>query len=158
MAPEQASVLSPSPSDAAAIRLELRVASKTLPGPRGLFSGWPLTYGPIPFIERMSREYGDIFHIRMFNVHVCVMGHPEGIKHVLQENHRNYTKSFDYKILAQLLGQGLVTSEGSLWLRQRRLMQPMFHRQKIAGFGQMMTECSLEMLDRWGGLAEKREA
>jgi cytochrome P450 len=86
-----------------------------------------------------------------------LIAHPEGIKHVLQDNHRNYRKSFDYKILARLLGQGLVTSEGSLWLKQRRLMQPMFHRQKVAGFGALMTECTLEMLDRWRRRAQQQE-
>jgi cytochrome P450 len=105
----------------------------------------------------MCRDYGDVFRVRLLNLPVCVIGHPEGIKHVLQDNHRNYRKSFDYKILARLLGQGLVTSEGSLWLTQRRLLQPAFHRQKVAGLGALMAECTLEMLDRWRGLAKRQE-
>jgi cytochrome P450 len=157
MSPEPASTLTPSRSEAAAAHPELHVAARAVPGPRGLFSGWPLTRGPIPFIEKLQREYGDIAHVRMFNVDIYMVAHPEGIKHVLQENHRNYTKSIDYKVIAQLLGQGLVTSEGSLWLRQRRLMQPMFHRQKVAAFGSMMTDCTLAMLDRWRGYVEARE-
>jgi len=113
---------------------------------------------PLPFLEKIFRQYGDIVHLRMLNLHIYAIAHPEGIKHALQDNHRNYTKSFDYQILARLLGQGLVTSEGALWLRQRRLMQPMFHKQKIAAFGAMMTDCTAEMLDRWSGLAERGEA
>jgi cytochrome P450 len=56
-----------------------------------------------------------------------------------------------------LLGQGLVTSEGSLWLKQRRLMQPTFHRQKIAAFAALMTDCTLQMLERWRERAERHE-
>jgi cytochrome P450 len=127
------------------------------PGPRGVMSGWRLMRNPLPFIEGLSCEYGDVVHLRIMNLRVCLVAHPEGIKHVLQENHRNYRKSFDYKILARLLGQGLVTSEGSLWLRQRRLMQPMFHRQRVAGFGALMAECTMAMLDKWRGRAERGE-
>ncbi len=112
---------------------------------------------PLQFIEKLCREYGDVVSARFLNFPVYIVAHPEGVKHVLQENHRNYTKSQDYAILARLLGQGLVTSEGSLWLRQRRLMQPMFHRQKIATFGAMMTDCTLGMLDRWSGIAGRHE-
>jgi cytochrome P450 len=130
---------------------------RAAPGPSGLLSGWPLMRQPLPFLEKLFRDYGDVFCVRILSLRICVVAHPEGIKHVLQDNHRNYRKSFDYKILARLLGQGLVTSEGSLWLSQRRLMQPMFHRQKIAGFGALMAECTLEMLDRWQERAERRE-
>jgi len=50
----------------------------------------------------------------------------------------------------------LVTSEGSLWLKQRRLMQPMFHREKIAAFGTMMTDCTQGMLDRCGTMSQRQ--
>ncbi len=113
---------------------------------------------PLVFMDKIFRQYGDIVHLRFFKMHVYAIAHPDGIKHALQENHRNYTKSFDYQILARLLGNGLVTSEGELWLRQRRLMQPMFHKQKIAAFGAMMAECSAEMLERWEPRAKSGEA
>jgi hypothetical protein len=84
------------------------------PGPTGLLSGRPLMYDPLPFLEKMFRQYGDVVRMRILNLRIYTIAHPDGIKHVLQDNHRNYRKSFDYKILARLLGQGLVTSEGSL--------------------------------------------
>ena len=62
------------------------------------------------------------------------VAHPDGVKRILQENHANYLKSQDYQLLKGLLGNGLVTSEGELWLRQRRLIQPAFHRQRVAEF------------------------
>ena len=131
--------------------------ARIAPGPRGPFSGFPLLRNPLPFIERLFREYGDVVSARFLNFSVYIVAHPEGIKHVLQENHRNYTKSQDYVILARLLGQGLVTSEGSVWLKQRRLMQPMFHREKISAFGTMMTDCTLGMLDRWSTTGGRNE-
>lgn len=141
-------------------RSEPRVGPTNLreaPGPRGLLGGLALLRQPIAFLEKTFREYGDVVGSRIANLRVYSVAHPEGIKHVLQENNRNYRKSVDYKLLARLLGEGLVTSEGSLWLSQRRLMQPMFHRHKIAAFGATMTDCTLEMIDRWGGMAERRE-
>jgi cytochrome P450 len=147
-------------SDSSAAVAEVRAAThlpREVPGLGGFFSGWPLMHRPLGFLEKLFRDYGDIFRVRIMNLRICVIAHPEGIKHVLQDNHRNYRKSFDYEILARLLGQGLVTSEGSLWLRQRRLIQPMFHRQKIAGFGTLMAESTLEMLDRWRARADRRE-
>jgi cytochrome P450 len=147
------------PSQPEQSKPKLRVASsraKVAPGPRGPLSGFPLTRNPIPFLEKSFRQYGDIVQMRFMNLRIFAVAHPEGVKHVLQENHRNYTKSFDYQILARLLGQGLVTSEVPLWLSQRRLMQPMFHRQKIAAFGDIMAERTLQMLNRWRTIAENR--
>ena len=146
-----------SPSAVAQPTAPSKWGARIAPGPRGPFSGFPLLRNPLPFIETLFREYGDVVSARFLNFPVYIVAHPEGIKHVLQENHRNYTKSQDYVILARLLGQGLVTSEGSLWLKQRRLMQPMFHREKIAAFGTMMTDCTLDMLDRWSGAAGRHE-
>ena len=140
MSPEQGSIVTSSAPNAASARHQLPIVAPRVPGPRGWFSGWPLLSQPLPFLENNFREYGDLVHLRLANFHIYVVAHPDGIKHVLQDNHRNYRKSVDYKLLARLLGQGLVTSEGELWLGQRRLMQPMFHRQKTAAFGAMMTE------------------
>src|SRR5271154_4580237 len=147
----------PGPPAVAQPTVPAKSRTRIAPGPRGPFSGFPLLRNPLPFIEKLFREYGDVVSARFLNFPVYIVAHPEGIKHVLQENHRNYTKSRDYVILARLLGQGLVTSEGSLWLKQRRLMQPMFHREKIASFGMMMTDCTLGMLDRWSRLAGRNE-
>jgi cytochrome P450 len=124
-------------------------SSRVAPGPRGPLTALPLMRDPLRALEKAFREYGEVVHFRLLHLHIYAIAHPDGIKHALQDNHRNYTKSFDYQILARLLGNGLVTSEGALWLRQRRLMQPMFHRQKIAAFGAMMAECTAEMLERW---------
>jgi cytochrome P450 len=147
-------------SESSTAQPELKIAPgspRNAPGPGGFLSGWPLMRDPLRFLEKMFRQYGDVVRLRIMNLRVYSIAHPEGIKHVLQDNRRNYRKSFDYQILSRLLGQGLVTSEGSLWLRQRRLMQPMFHRQKVAGFAKLMTDSTLEILERWRGRAERGE-
>ena len=72
---------------------------------------------------------------------VLVLWQPDHVKHVLQDRHAIYTKeSLDYRVLKRFLGEGLVTSDGALWLRQRRLMQPAFHRSSIAAFASLMVE------------------
>jgi hypothetical protein len=97
------------PPRAAATGPKLRSLARRAPGPRRWFTGWRLLFKPLPSTERNFREYADLVHLRLVGFHLYTVAHPDGIKHVLQENHRNYRKSVDYKILARLLGQGLVT-------------------------------------------------
>jgi len=70
--------------------------------------------------------------------------HPDGVRHVVQENHKNYRKGgISNQVLRLTLGNGLLTNNGDSWLTQRRLIQPIFHRKQIAAFGQLMTENAL---------------
>jgi len=79
-----------------------------------------------------------------------VLYHPDHVKRVLQENHRNYDKNFpNMKAARELFGNGLFTSDGESWLRQRRLMQPSFHHKRLTGFGRLMSEATATMLERW---------
>jgi cytochrome P450 len=89
---------------------------------------------------------------------VYLVVHPEGVKHVLQDNARNYSKdTFQYNLLSSITGRGLLTSDGDFWLRQRRLAQPAFHRQRIAAFAELMTGYAEAMLVRWEGFAARGE-
>ncbi len=79
---------------------------------------------------------------------------PASIQHVLQDNHRNYSKQSDaFRTIRWIAGNGLFTSDGDFWLRQRRLMQPAFHRQRIAGFGELMTTIAQTTVERWAPYA-----
>jgi cytochrome P450 len=79
---------------------------------------------------------------------------PDGARRVLVDNSKNYPKSRSYEGLKLVLGEGLLTSEGDFWRRQRRLAQPGFHKERLASFAQAMVADTTAMLERWRGMAE----
>ena len=72
----------------------------------------------------------------------------EGIKYVLKDGHKNFHKSFGYDEMEKMLGKGLVTSEGDLWRKQRRLMAPEFHRRKILTYTQSIIEITQNFIEQ----------
>lgn len=104
---------------------------------------------PLNFLLNLRREYGDVVRFRLGHRVVYLVSHPDDIKHVLQENHRNYQKSKGYERLESFLGQGLLTSDGEVWRKDRKLMQPAFHRERIGAFSTIMTDATEAMLKRW---------
>ena len=80
------------------------------------------------FVTRLEREYDGIVRAPMAYRDLYFLTKPEYLEHVLRKNHRNYRKSFIYDGLRLFLGNGLVTSDGESWLRNRRLVQPAFSR------------------------------
>jgi cytochrome P450 len=79
-----------------------------------------------------------------------LLSHPDLIEQVLVTQHQNFIKhSFFWQHVHAVFGNGLLTSEGTFWLRQRRLSQPAFHRDRIAGYGDVMIDYTERMLDRW---------
>jgi len=102
------------------------------------------------FIEEVALRHGDVVRYRMATMWWYQVNHPEGVRRVLQENNHNYPKSdLTASILRPVVGEGLFISEGRTWLQQRRLMQPAFHRHRIAAFGELMVDATQKMLDRW---------
>jgi cytochrome P450 len=89
---------------------------------------------PLSLYTRANREFGHYVRIRAFpGIYVYLLTHPEAVEYVLQKHHKNYRKpDFFNKTVGLLTGNGILTSEGDFWLRQRRLMQPAFHRQHLA--------------------------
>lgn len=130
-----------------------RPARKTPPGPRGnpiLGMTLDLARDPLRFLLSVSRRYGEVVRYRFLFHPTYFVNQPAAVKRVLQENNRNYDRQlFDFQVLSNVLGNGLLTSDGESWLRQRRLMQPAFHRQRIAAFGTLMTNETEAMLARW---------
>ena len=121
-------------------------------GPAGLpFVGNILEFMPNPlgFLLRMANEYGALARFRLGGVTANQVNHPDGVQRVLLDNNHNYYKGDNWEPLRQVGGNGLFTSEGNFWLSQRRLMQPAFHRQRIAGFSGIMVGRAREMLERW---------
>jgi cytochrome P450 len=104
---------------------------------------------PLGFL-RQTRQYGDIVRMRFVFSDAYLIYHPDSVKHVLQENNRNYNKDvFTYKLFRPFLGQGLLLNDGESWLHQRRLMQPAFHRKRITAYGTIMTDATESLLGRW---------
>jgi cytochrome P450 len=134
---------------------------KAAPGPRGhllLGSARDIQRDPLRFGLAMTQQYGDIVRIRLLLWPAYLVNHPDGVKHVLQENQQNYNKDlYPYQIFKPLLGRGLVTNDGKSWLHQRRLMQPAFHRKRLAAFGSLMTDATVMMLDQWQDFAERAQ-
>jgi cytochrome P450 len=131
---------------------------RTAPGPRPRFPLGvlpELRKDPLAFFLRMQREHGDVVRLPVGPRHVHALFHPEAVRRVLQDNARNYTKQTrGFDAVRMLLGQGLLTSEGDFWLRQRRLAQPAFHRQRIAGFARTMAESAAALADAWAAELE----
>src|SRR5690349_103559 len=90
------------------------------------------------FFVASARTYGDVVPMRVVNRRLVLLSHPDLIEEVLTVHARRTTKTALLQSLRPVLGDGLLLSEGDTWLRQRRLMQPAFHRQRIAGYGDVM--------------------
>jgi cytochrome P450 len=105
-------------------------------------------------------RFGDIY--RVFaparGVYHYVINNPEDIKRVLLSNHRNYTKGEGMDRVKILLGNGIMTSEGDFWRRQRRMMQPAFHRRVIDRFRETIHTVNEKFAERWAAKAARLEA
>ncbi len=126
----------------------------TAPG----FTYWlPLPFGsfrafvrdPLQFQVQARQRYGDVVRFRVGPLLVHFLYHPDHVRHVLHDHPKNYLRGWHYRLLRRLLGENLVVSEGDYWLRQRRLAQPAFSRQRLAGYAAVMVEATQQMLARW---------
>ncbi len=104
---------------------------------------------PLAMLSQAAREFGDVVRFDAWPFTAHFLFHPDDIKYVLQENNRNYWKGDLIGRVKPLIGEGLFTSEGDFWRRQRRLAQPAFHRQRIDGFTTIITNAATQMLDEW---------
>ena len=85
-----------------------------------------------------------------------VVNEPSGVRHVLLDNAQNYRKSeLSRRILERGVGRGLITTDGELWRRHRRIMAPAFDPRSVAGYAPVMTEVTEELLERWHALPER---
>ncbi len=111
-------------------------------------TGREFSRDPVAYINRYSKDYGPVWTMMSRIRKVIILMDPEWIKYVLAENQKNYHKSFGYDLLRPLLGNGLLTSEGDFWMRQRRLMQPSFHKTAIQSYVDIMIEEAERCVDR----------
>jgi cytochrome P450 len=131
----------------------LRAARKKFPaGPSELVKRWsfgPLNDNPLEYFAGIAREYGDIAGLHILNFKSIFINHPDLIEEVLVTNARLYSKGRVLRANRHVFGEGLLTSEGDFWLRQRRLSQPAFHRARIASYAATMVEYAQRMLNNW---------
>jgi cytochrome P450 len=131
--------------------------------PRGPYEGlkrWsfgPLNENPLEFFSKLARNYGDVAGIRVVNFRTIFINHPDAIEEVLVTHARRYIKGRVLRANRHVFGEGLLTSEGDFWLRQRRLAQPAFHRARIASYAATMVEYAQRMLENWRD-GEERDA
>ena len=125
-------------------------AAPTLPS-RHLMGHQPqFKSDPLALMLRAQREVGDLARLRFGPFWVHLLSDPAEVYSVLVEKHKIYSKRTPgYKMLGQVLGQGLLTSEGDLWRRQRRVAQPAFHKAQIVGLTDVMRTASEDLAESW---------
>ena len=130
------------------------VRSSRPPGPKGSpIMGVMREFNrdSLGFIERCARDHGDVVWMRFLYVPALFLYHPNDIEYVLSTNSKNFIKSMSLRsnFFQRLVGNGLVTSQGEEWKRQRRLSQPAFHRDRIATYGNTMVEYAQRLISSW---------
>src|SRR5215204_4592094 len=105
----------------------------------------------LAFIERCAREFGDVVRTRFLYVPALFLFHPDHVEYVLASGSKNFIKAASLRspFFRRLVGNGLVTSEGDFWRRQRRLAQPAFHHQRINSYAATMVDFTEQALARW---------
>src|SRR5437879_3618110 len=124
----------------------------TPPSPPGLpLIGNVLSYfrDPLAFLSRAARTCGDVAFIPMAGIKVWMLSHPDDIEQVLVGDARHFVKDRTTHQLSRVIGNGLVTSEGDFWRRQRRLAQPAFHRDRIAAYAASMVAATERTMAAW---------
>ncbi len=136
-----------------------RARAPLAPGPKGsailgVMSDFSRdTFG---FIER-CREYGDVVSMRFLYLTAYFLYHPDDIEYVVATNAKNFIKSRNQRspLFQRLVGNGLLTSEGETWKRQRRLAQPAFHRHRINAYAETMANYAERMISTWNAGEER---
>lgn len=123
------------------------------PSPKGslLFGNFRrIAQDPLSFMLECMHDLGDVVRIRVGPRWGHLLSHPDHIEEVLQSRRANYVKQArGYDMLRRMLGNGLVTSDGALWARQRRLAAPAFHPHRLVRFGSCMTDAALAIAAQW---------
>lgn len=132
---------------------------RTIPGPRG-WDKWkligPLSRRPHELLLELATIHGDIVLLDFPLEPVVFLFEPSLIEHVLHHSYRNYVKRTGrWRSLRQIWGNGLITSDGDFWRRQRQRMQPAFHQDRINAYMDVFVEQAGHLVDTWGAAADR---
>ncbi len=117
-----------------------------------------LVRDPLRFFSTLAAEYGDVVCYRPAPDPAYLINHPDHVRHVLVDNNRNYSKeTHTNQMFHTLVAGGLLTSEGEVWRRQRRMMQPAFHHTRLEPLDTMIAEATDDMLARWRVLEQQEQ-
>jgi cytochrome P450 len=122
------------------------------PGPRGValwHSLHRMRRNTLAEYLRLREQFGDVVQLATLLHPVYLVSHPDAVHYVLHENARNYRKGLLFQPIAALQGQGLLTSAGDLWARQRRLVQPALHRRQLATCAEVMVDEARAVVQEW---------
>ena len=128
------------------------LAPRRPPGPRGLpFVGtsFMASRDATQALTRWAREYGDIVYYRFFDFRFYVLFHPQHVEQVLLGKTGNFVKGITSRANPELFGNGLLTSDGVFWRRQRKLSNPAFHRESLVRYSDITTEEASRLLQAW---------
>jgi cytochrome P450 len=109
---------------------------------------------PPVFLQSLLRDHGDLVHFRLGPQDIYLVSNPDWIRDILVTNQTNFTKSRFLERAKVLLGEGLLTSEGEFHRRQRRLVQPAFHRDRLVGYASAMVETTAKTREQWSNGAQ----
>jgi cytochrome P450 len=140
-------------STASATGNKPKTDQKIAPGPRtrrllGSLSAFQAD--PLQFLLENAASYGDVVRFQFGPMTGHLVTHPDGVKQILQENNHNYGRDTrGFQALKSTIGDSILTTDGDYWRRQRRIAQPAFHRQRLAGFADLMVSSAQAMVERW---------
>ena len=118
-----------------------------------------LVRDPLSYFQAIASEYGDVVCYRPAPDTAYLVNHPDYVRHILVDNNRNYSKeTHTNQLFSKVVAEGLLTSEGEIWRKQRRMMQPAFHRTRLAPLDAMIAEATEDVLRGWQGLQAQNQA
>src|SRR5579872_6277628 len=101
------------------------------------------------WMDRRFKVFGDIYRASLYGDHVYFSRDPYHAEHILRANWQNYVKGTTTKRIGLLLGNGLIVSEGAFWKRQRRMIQPAFHRDAVGALTSVMVSANAALIEDW---------
>src|SRR5579862_9739837 len=133
--------------------LEPRSASNDIPGPRGLELYRAILHlkdHPVEFLLEVALRYGPVVSMPFIRDPVVLISGPQDIQYLLHQNYRNYQKTTErWKVFRELIGNGLLASDGDLWRRQRQRIQPAFHQERLAMFEDLLQTATTDVIAEW---------